>query len=348
MVSSITFVNSQLLKCSEFNPCSNGACCSRFGICGNSADHCSPMLGCSSNCWPSNTQPGLSLPSNPSSMAAKISTRACGNGIVGTCADGRCCSQYGFCGSTVEFCAPVNACKSNCWTGNIALPPATLDEIENPRTDPRGLFSGCIDHGSIALTYDDGPGDFTGSLLDTLRSAGIKATFFVLGSQIDMNPIYAAFLKRAYDEGHLIASHTYSHTSLLTLSEADIIKEMSTTSDSIYRVLGVRPRIMRPPYGDCDDRVLDVLTTKLGYRVIIWNFDTLDWQDLNTDILISKVKNELTSNAVNVNIRSITTLMHDIHPTTVNAQSEIFSAVKASAFRAVRIDECIHCAFPYF
>jgi hypothetical protein len=99
------------------------------------------------------------------------------------------------------------------------------------------------------LTYDDGPAPYTPNLLQYLDQANLKATFFVVGSRVVSWP---SLLQQEYLSGHQIAVHTWSHFSLTTLTNEQIIAEFGWSKKIIHDVLGVQPLFMRPPYGDIE------------------------------------------------------------------------------------------------
>jgi peptidoglycan/xylan/chitin deacetylase (PgdA/CDA1 family) len=99
------------------------------------------------------------------------------------------------------------------------------------------------------LTYDDGPATHTPELLDYLNSQNLKSTFFVVGSRVISSP---PLLQAEYMAGHQIAVHTWSHPSLTTLTNEEIIAELGWSKQVIRDVLGVTPNMMRPPYGDIE------------------------------------------------------------------------------------------------
>ncbi len=90
----------------------------------------------------------------------------------------------------------------------------------------------------IFLTFDDGPSKITGQVLDVLKQYNVKATFFVLGSRVDLNP---ELTKRAYLEGHYIANHGYTHKySSIYASTRNVIAEYDKTEQSIQNAIGVK------------------------------------------------------------------------------------------------------------
>ncbi|KAF7723399.1 chitin deacetylase [Apophysomyces ossiformis] len=132
---------------------------------------------------------------------------------------------------------------------------------------------GCPRDHQWALTFDDGPSSFTGQLLDILDKYKVKATFCVMGDHVKKFP---AILKRAFESGHQIASHTYSHPHLMSLTNEQIIYEVKATEEAIKDAIGIRPKYIRPPFGEADDRVKSLLRT-MGYKVLLWNVDPTDY-----------------------------------------------------------------------
>jgi hypothetical protein len=113
-------------------------------------------------------------------------------------------------------------------------------------------------------------------LLDNLAAHNQKATLFIVGSRAISFP---ETLKRAYNEGHHIAIHTWSHTYMTSLSNEHIVAELKWTEKAIKSVIGVTPIYWRPPFGDVDDRVR-AIATQLGFKTAMWtqDFDTNDWK----------------------------------------------------------------------
>ncbi|KAG0266663.1 hypothetical protein BG011_001510 [Mortierella polycephala] len=143
---------------------------------------------------------------------------------------------------------------------------------------PAPIITECTVPNSFAVTFDDGPGAWTHDLLDYLAKRNIKVTFFVNGENYNLitAPDMAAVVKRAFDEGHQIGSHTWSHADIST-SGVDVTNEMKKLDDALLKIIGVRPVYMRPPYGNTSPASLETLAS-LGYKVINWNVDSNDWK----------------------------------------------------------------------
>jgi peptidoglycan/xylan/chitin deacetylase (PgdA/CDA1 family) len=132
---------------------------------------------------------------------------------------------------------------------------------------------GCHADKTWALTFDDGPSNYTMELLDILQAHKIKATFVVMGAHAKQFP---HVIKRIYDSGHQIASHTYSHPHLMSLTNEKVVYEIRATEEAIKEAIGVTPRYIRPPYGEADSRVKGILK-QMGYKVLMWNVDPTDY-----------------------------------------------------------------------
>ena len=164
----------------------------------------------------------------------------------------------------------------------------------------------------IALTFDDGPSlDYTPQYLDILARYGAKATFFNLGLNLEEGDDYVALCKRCVDEGHQVASHTYSHDSI-TLSgfdEAGRNEEISKAFTLVSNASGVPTQVMRPPYGEF--RAWQYLqyiahVGDIAYSAY-WGVDSEDWRLLGADHIISQCTANLTADSYN----GAVVLMHD-------------------------------------
>jgi len=169
--------------------------------------------------------------------------------------------------------AAADADKSRCWwtCGGCVQP-----------TD----VTTCPDKLTWGLTYDDGPSLYTPDLLQFLDQKQLKSTFFVVGSRVISFP---AILQAEYMAGHQIAVHTWSHPSLTTLTNEQIIAELGWSKKVIKDVIGVTPSHFRPPFGDIDNRVR-AIAKAMGLTPVMWTrisalatFDTDDF-DLHSGL----------------------------------------------------------------
>ncbi|KAK9761924.1 hypothetical protein K7432_012794 [Basidiobolus ranarum] len=264
--------------------------------------------------------------------------RRCGfiNGIDVRCESGQCCSKYGWCGATSEHC--VKSCKSQCQKKSNPLL-----KIRQANTSSDRVIENCQKPGTFAITFDDGPGPNTDKLLDYLKEARVKVTFFVVGEMLE-TPSGVATLKRAFADGHHIASHTYHHIDLAKATPRKVRQEMQRTSDIIFHTIGKRPRYMRPPYGSYNQGTLDVLHD-MGYKVIYWNLDTFDWKHQDPRKTIAVYEDALKESSPG---SSFITLQHDIQESTIKSTKEILNLVKSKGFRITTVPDCLDDSKLYF
>ena len=128
----------------------------------------------------------------------------------------------------------------------------------------------------LALTFDDGPSEWTPALLDLFAEHRARATFFVLGSSVAGRE---KILRRAVAEGHELANHAYSHADPSTLSDEALHDELARTSALLEEVAGVRPRHFRPPYADTDFRVARIARASGLERTVLRSIDPADWNE---------------------------------------------------------------------
>ncbi len=183
------------------------------------------------------------------------------------------------------------------------------------------IYSQTMGENLCAITFDDGPGPFTGQLLDKLDEYGIPATFFMLGRNAERHP---DIVQRALAEGHEVGSHSYSHPNLKHCSTRQRRDELSRTND-ILRALGAEPKYLRPPYGEKDQALVD-MAAELGLRTITWSRDSLDWKRLPSDY--TRLPDSRGRIAPAGQLRGIF-LFHDIHKTTVDDLPRIVAQLRA-------------------
>ena len=185
-----------------------------------------------------------------------------------------------------------------------------------------------IDHNKpmVALTYDDGPfKTYTPMLLDILKTYNASATFFVLGDHVENNP---EILERMILEGHEIGNHTYSHYQLTSIHETLVEEEIHKTQEVIYKVIQKYPAILRPPYGDYNEVVLNYLGEM---KMVRWDVDSEDWRSRDVKKIVDTVLK-------NVKDKSII-LMHDQYKTTIEASAIIIPALIEEGYQLVTVSQ---------
>lgn len=148
----------------------------------------------------------------------------------------------------------------------------------------------------IAISFDAAWGiEFTEDILRILRERDIKTTFFLVGFWIDAHP---NMLKRIAAEGHEIGNHSTTHPNMATLNEEQIRIELNTTQAKIERLaLDRAVKLFRPPFGAYNNRLIAVCNN-LGFQVIQWDVDSLDWKEYGVEHLYSQVTKKLRSGSI--------------------------------------------------
>lgn len=181
-------------------------------------------------------------------------------------------------------------------------------------------------HYQIALTFDDGPSIYTEELLEGLEERGVKATFFVVGENVER---YPETVKREARDGHLIGNHTYTHVDICKLPDEAAKEELGRTNELLKELLGEEPQYVRPPFGSWQKK----LEAEVGMIPVLWTIDTLDWTTDNVDEIVNRVVTEARENDI--------ILMHDYYKSSVQAALEIVDALQAKGFEFVTVDEIL-------
>lgn len=252
----------------------------------------------------------------------------------------------------------------------------TLDELCRETNEAAPTYSVMTDENvfrhhdndcmKIALTFDDGPSAlYTADILDYLRAEGVRATFFVVGSQARANP---ELLLREEREGHEIGNHTDTHPRLSgkQFSVCDrcggvithdgsicpaassgvggcvctaLIREIEACADTVYELSERQTTLFRPPEGYCTEEI-SAVAAAMDYRIILWNIDTRDWDKASADEIASHVLGNVQSGDI--------ILFHDSvsrrDPQTLTAIKTIIPALKERGFQFVTVSELIDTA----
>jgi len=219
-------------------------------------------------------------------------------------------------------------------------PPAYANQgLRNPNMNLPTAFSGSAisysrgssAYANVAMTFDDGPHPTnTPRLLDMLRKRNIRATFYVIGGNVDRYPHIA---RRIVAEGHEIGNHTYTHRKLTSLSESEVRKEMRRTQDAIVRATGVKPRTMRPPYGALLQRQRQMLFSEFNYPTIMWSVDPQDWRRPGPSVVTSRILSGANNGAI--------ILAHDLHAPTVTAMPATFDGLLSRGYKFITVSQLL-------
>ncbi|GHB20593.1 deacetylase [Streptomyces viridiviolaceus] len=182
----------------------------------------------------------------------------------------------------------------------------------------------------IALTFDAGPSENSARLLDILKEKQVPATFFLLGKRhIDTYPELVA---RMADEGHEVASHTWTHRILTEIEPDEIREELERPNEEIERLTGQRPTLMRPPQGRTDDTVHEICR-ELGLAEVLWSVTAKDYRTTDSDLITERVLDQSSRDGI--------ILLHDIYEGTVPAVPGIIDALKKRGYVFVTVPQLL-------
>ncbi len=180
----------------------------------------------------------------------------------------------------------------------------------------------------VALTFDDGPSaSLTPQILNALSTYNAKATFFLVGEMVANSP---DIVKMIYNSGNEIGDHTYDHAQLTDLSPNEAQAEIQQTRDLIMSIIGKSPTLFRPPYGS-HDQTVDSIASSYNLPVILWDVDTLDWEYPDVDYVYNNIASNLQDGSI--------ILLHDIHPTSVQAAIKILQDYSNKGYQFVTVSQ---------
>ena len=192
---------------------------------------------------------------------------------------------------------------------------------------------GTSDVKAIALTFDDGPDTgntkATTKILDTLEKYDAKATFFVVGQALKewFPDTGKAALQRAVSMGCEIGTHTYSHKNLNKQSSDVIAEEISKGCEVIEEATGQEVTLLRPPYGNAKQEVLD----QVDMPMIQWDVDTLDWDCKDADTVVNNILKDVKPGSI--------ILMHDTYSSTAEAVEQVVPKLLDQGYQLVTVSE---------
>ncbi len=189
----------------------------------------------------------------------------------------------------------------------------------------------------IALTFDDGPWpNSTSQVLDVLKKSNVKATFFMVGMQVQK---YPQLLKQVVAEGHAIGNHTWSHQ-YDHYNASAAAREIDRTAELVYKTTGVKTSLFRPPAGILNNGLVAYAHEK-KYAVVMWSVDSKDWRSRRTtrQAFIDNVLKEAKPGGI--------VLLHDgggDRSNTVQALPQLIAQLKKQGYKFVTVPELLEIA----
>ena len=185
----------------------------------------------------------------------------------------------------------------------------------------------------IAISFDAAWGnDDTQMLIDILKEYNVPATFFVVGSWVDK---YPESVKALSDAGHQVQNHSNTHPHMPQLSKQQMRDELESCNSKIKAITGVCPTLLRPPYGDYDNALIETVDS-INMKTIQWSVDSLDWKDYGADNIVKTVLNHknLKDGAI--------ILMHNGAKYTKDALPRIIEGLKEKGYEIVPVSQIIY------
>ena len=185
----------------------------------------------------------------------------------------------------------------------------------------------------VTLTFDDGPNaENTSKVLDVLKRHNIRATFFLIGKNVEEHPALAS---RMVEEGHIVANHTYTHASTFPLgSRANVEQEIVRGSEAIYSATGLRPRLFRPPFGVTTPNISKA-SRELRQEVIGWSIRSYDTMSRPTrESVVKGVMKKIHPGAI--------ILLHDRCDGAEELLERLITECTQQGYRFVALDEILN------
>ena len=183
----------------------------------------------------------------------------------------------------------------------------------------------------IALTFDDGPSEFTLQVLELLKKYNAKATFFCIGKNIEIHP---EIVKRIIDEGHLLGNHSYSHSKFFDFYNAKkITDEIQKTDSLLEKFTSKKINFFRPPYGVTTPSIRRALQLT-GHKVIGWNIRSLDGGTKNQELIFNRIIKRVSPGGI--------VLLHDTAPHSVLVLEQFLQFLQQNNYTVISVEKLLN------
>ncbi len=183
----------------------------------------------------------------------------------------------------------------------------------------------------IAVTFDCAWGNSnTDLLLSLLKDVNAKATFFVTGEFCDK---YPEDVKKMFDAGHEIGNHSNAHPHVEGININDLIEDTRECTKKIKMITGEEPKLYRAPYGEYDDNVITTIEG-MGFNVIQWSVDSIDWQEPEPDTIIKRIVEGTKSGSI--------LLFHNDLENTAKALPQLLTMLKQKGFTFSKVSDILY------
>ncbi|WP_294348320.1 polysaccharide deacetylase family protein [uncultured Clostridium sp.] len=191
---------------------------------------------------------------------------------------------------------------------------------------------------SISFDVNWAENDYLNSILKVLEKYNVKATFFVMGRWVNYNDENLEKLKTIYEKGNEIGNHSFIHPSFTKISKERMKEEVQKTDEIVEDITGEKPKLFRFPSGDYNKDSCSYMWS-LGYKVIQWNVDSVDWKENGADIEYERVKKKIKPGAI--------ILFHNNAKYTPDNLDRILKELSENQYKVVPIGELIYSENSY-
>ncbi len=183
----------------------------------------------------------------------------------------------------------------------------------------------------IALTFDDGPSEFTLEVLELLKKQNAKATFFCIGKNIEKHP---EIVKQIIAEGHLVGNHSYNHSKFFDFYNAKkITEELQKTDSLLEKFTSKKINFFRPPYGVTTPSIRRALNIT-GHKVIGWNIRSLDGGTTNVELILNRIIKRVSPGGI--------VLLHDTGSHSVLVLEQFLQFLQQNNYEVISIEELLN------
>ena len=181
-----------------------------------------------------------------------------------------------------------------------------------------------------SISFDAAWGaDNTEKILDVLDEYGVKATFFVVSAWAEQYPDTA---KAIVERGHELMNHSSKHDHYNSLTADQIVTDVNKCNDVIEALTGVRPTLIRCPFGEYDDHVISAIRS-IGMEPIQWDVDSLDWKGISASEITKRVTSRVGSGSI--------VLFHNAGEHTPEALPDILKYLRQEGYEVVPISQIL-------
>ena len=207
---------------------------------------------------------------------------------------------------------------------NLLEENIVIEEPEIPFFELHEGTSARVPDGMVALTFDDGPSQFSKEIVDVLKEFGVGGTFFLVTSNIAKFPGSVEYI---YEHDLSIGTHSVHHINFAHSNQAKQKHELQASIEDIEKVIGEKITLFRPPYGHLNDTT-EQISQDLGQRIVLWNNDPKDWELRNASKIVEHIKSTDVSGSI--------ILLHETQAT-LEALPEIITYLQEQGLQIVSL-----------